>query len=567
MTDLEVPTLSQSGSVDALGDEYLTQLTESNPFYATTFGLPGHDAQVQDVSAGAQENLARRMANIHDRVSALNPDTLVDNDRTSRALVLHGTQAVVDSVEARTTEWQLGGLSGPVYTVLGVTPKVTLTDRTKALDYAERCAGLVSYVDSSTQALRRGLKDQMVSSKRVVESTIATLDRYLATAVDADPLLMPLVTVDDTGLRGRVESTIIDEVRPALAKLRNVLHDELLPAALSDERCGVMYLPGGEEIYRRLAEQHTTTTRTPEDLHETGLDMADQLRAEFGELGSRVLGTNDFGEVKRRLREDPALCYSSAEEILRDGRDAQQRAEDAVPDWFGRWHRASCEVEPMNAAEAATSALGYYQPPAADGSRPGRCWLNTSRPTTRPRYECETLTFHETVPGHHMQFALAQELDGLPAYRRFAYVTAFGEGWGLYTERLADEMGVYSGDLARFGMVSFDAWRAARLVVDTGLHALGWSRQRAIDYMWENTALTMANITTEVDRYISMPGQALAYMTGRLEIVRLRELAQSRLGSQFDIKAFHDTVLGNGSIPLSQLADIVERWTAAQSNR
>lgn len=567
MTLNEAPAPPHGGSVDDLGGDYLELYAAANPFAATTFGLPGHDAEVPDVSAEARSELAGRMTAIRDRVVALAPDALDDTDRTSRALLAHDTQAVINSVEARETEWQLGGLVGPAYAVLGAVPKVALTDQEKAADYAERCARLASYVDDSTHALRRGLRDGLVASRRVIQSTITTLDGYLSAAVGADPLLIPLAEVENPQVRARVEVAVTEGVRPAMARLRNALRDELTLAARPDEKCGVMHLPGGDEIYRRLVEQHTTTQRTPQDLHETGLRMAEQLRAEFAELGGRVLGTSDFAEVQRRLREDPSLCYSSGEEMLRDVREALRRAEDAVPDWFGRRHRAPCEVAPMNAAEADTSVLGYYQPPAGDGSRPGRCWLNTSHPATRTRYESEALAFHESVPGHHMQFALAQELDGLPAYRRFAYVTAFGEGWGLYTERLADDMGLYSDDLARFGMVSFDAWRAARLVVDTGLHAFGWSRRRAIDYMWDNTALTMANIANEVDRYISMPGQALAYMTGRLEIVRLREMAQSRLGSRFDIKAFHDTVLGSGSIPLSQLADVVERWVTTQAGR
>ncbi|MBK1787279.1 DUF885 domain-containing protein [Prauserella cavernicola] len=559
MSDDQSTIDAKAGPVDRLGQEYFELFVSAHPFTATTFGVPGHDAEVPDVSAEAQAELGRRMASIRDRAAALSPERLDDTDRTSRALVMHDAQAVVNTVQARESEWQLGSLTGAASAVLGTVPKAVLTDARKAADYAERCARLPSYVEASAEALRRGMGDGLVASRRLVESTIATIDGYLGAATDVDPLLTPLEQVEDAAVRERVRDAVTGGVRPAMARLRDVLRAELLPVARPDEKCGVLHLPGGEDIYRRLVEQHTTTTRTPEDLHETGLRLAEQLREEFAELGGRVLGTSDFAEVTARLRDDEALRYASAEQIVTDARAALRRAEEAVPDWFGRRHRAPCEVDRMNSAEAETSVLGYYQPPAWDGSRPGRCWLNTSNPGSRARYECETLTFHETVPGHHLQFALAQELEELPAYRRFAYVTAYGEGWGLYTERLADEMGLYSSDLARFGMVSFDAWRAARLVVDTGLHSAGWSRRQAIDYLWESTALSMGNVVNEVDRYISMPGQALAYMTGRLEIARLRELAQSRLGSRFDITAFHDIVLGSGSIPLSQLADTVDR--------
>ncbi|USQ81269.1 DUF885 domain-containing protein [Ornithinimicrobium faecis] len=553
-------------AVDELGDHYLDTFTAAYPFTATVFGLPGHDAEVQDVSEQGRADLARTMAQLRDQVSALAPDELTPTERASRSLLLHTTSTVVDSVESRESDWQIGGLVGPVYAVLAMVPKVTLDSAQRGQDYEARLARLDGYLDQSIDALRRGVRDGLVANRRLVESTVSTLDAYLGAGVAADPLLQPLGQLADEAGRARIEESVTGSVRPAMARLRRALAEEVLPAARPDDRGGMTYLPGGDEAYTKLVRQHTTTDRTVEELHATGLTIAEKLRGEFSELGSRVLGTGDVAEVTHRLREDPGLRFSSGEEMLHLASEAMRRAEEAVPDWFNRWHQAACEIGPLNAAEAETSALGYYQPPAGDGTRPGRCWLNTSHPEARPRYEMETLTFHETVPGHHLQFALSQELTELPAYRRFAYVTAFGEGWGLYTERLGDEMGIYSDDLARFGMVSFDAWRAARLVVDTGIHALGWSRQQAIDYMWDNTALTRGNIINEVDRYTSMPGQALAYMTGRLEIVRLRKAAEAELGARFDIKAFHDTVLGGGSVPLSELADVVTRWSATHAD-
>ena len=224
-----------------------------------------------------------------------------------------------------------------------------------------------------------------------------------------------------------------------------------------------------------------------------------------------MLGTGDMDQVLARLRDDPGLRFATGAEILQSGRDALDRAVAALPAIVGRVPRAPCRVDEMSAYEAKDAVLGYYQPPAADGGQPGVHWLNTSAPETRTRYEYEALAFHESVPGHHLQFALAQELEELPRFRRFGYVTAFSEGWALYTERLADELGLYSGDLERFGMLSFDSWRACRLVVDTGLHQLGWSRDQAIGYMLANSALTRTNIENEVDRYVAMarPGPGL----------------------------------------------------------
>jgi len=236
------------------------------------------------------------------------------------------------------------------------------------------------------------------------------------------------------------------------------------------------------------------------------------------------------------------------------------RARAAIPKWFGNLPKTECEVVRMQEHEEKHSTIAYYLQPAADGSRPGRYYINTSDPKTRPVYEAEALAYHESIPGHHLQIAIAQELEGVPEFRRHSGVTAFVEGWGLYSERLADEMGLYSSDLDRLGMLSYDSWRACRLVVDTGMHAKGWTRAQAISFMLENSALAENNIVNEVDRYICWPGQALAYKTGQLEILSLRQQAQRRLGKRFSIKEFHDALLKNGAVPLQTLRNIMEEY-------
>jgi uncharacterized protein (DUF885 family) len=277
-------------------------------------------------------------------------------------------------------------------------------------------------------------------------------------------------------------------------------------------------------------------------------------------LGARVLGTRTRQEAIAALRADPALHFTTRDEVEAKAVAALARANEVTPAWFGRLPQASCEVVRMGAHEEEHSTIAYYRHPAEDGSRPGSYAINTSHPETRPRYEAEVLAYHESVPGHHLQVAIAQELEGLPSIRRHLGPTAFMEGWGLYIERLADEMGLYSGDLDRIGVLSFDAWRASRLVVDTGIHALGWTRDQAIAYMLDHTALGANNVVNEVDRYIVYPGQALAYKTGQLELLRLRDDAKARLGPAWDIRAFHDTVLGEGAIALPTLRSIVDAW-------
>jgi uncharacterized protein (DUF885 family) len=305
---------------------------------------------------------------------------------------------------------------------------------------------------------------------------------------------------------------------------------------------------------------YTSLDLSPEELHRTGLEEVARINDEMERLGARVLGSSERGEILRRLRTDPELYFESSDEVAGKAESALRKAQAILPEWFGILPRAACEVSRMEKHEEKHSTIAYYRQPAVDGSRPGRYYINTFAPRTRPRYEAEALAYHEAIPGHHLQIALTQELEDLPEFRRHEGVTAFVEGWALYAERLADDMGLYTSDLDRIGMLSYEAWRACRLVVDTGMHAKGWSRQQAIDFMVGNTALAENNIVNEVDRYIAWPGQALAYKTGQLEILRLRREAESRLGERFDIKAFHDAVLGNGAVPLPSLRRSVEAY-------
>jgi uncharacterized protein (DUF885 family) len=310
---------------------------------------------------------------------------------------------------------------------------------------------------------------------------------------------------------------------------------------------------------------HTSLDMSAEEIHRLGLEQVAKFRHDLAELGQKVFGTSDIATIQQRLRADTSMHFRTGEEVESKAREALARANAAVPQWFGQVRpHARCEVKVMGMHEAPYSTVAYYRQPSADGARPGFYMINTWKPETRPRYEAEALAFHESVPGHHLQIAVAQEMKGLPEFRKHQGVTAFVEGWALYTERLANDMGLYSGDLDRMGMLSYDAWRSCRLVVDTGLHAMGWTRQQAIDYMMENSCLAENNIVNEVDRYLTWPGQALAYKLGQLEILKLRDEAHQRLGDTFDIREFHDVVLGSGAVALPVLDQQVRAWIAQQ---
>jgi uncharacterized protein (DUF885 family) len=392
----------------------------------------------------------------------------------------------------------------------------------------------------------------------LVEMAIDQIDRFLA----ADPSPLVLAAPPDwpgaEGWLDDIASVISRDVRPAFVAHREELRDEVLPTARDVDTVGLVHLPDGLARYGRLVRLHTTTERTPEDLHQVGLDVVARIHEEFRSLGSELFGLSDVRQVFAHLQSDPGLRWSSAEQILEAAEATVRRAEAASADWFGTVPEAICALEAIPELEAEGAAPAYYMPPALDGSRPGTYYTNVNKPSERTSFDLESVAFHEAVPGHHFQISLALELEGLPLIRRLPMFTAYVEGWGLYSERLADEMGLYSSPLQRMGMLSADVWRASRLVVDTGMHAFGWTRQQAVDYLLENTPVAPIDVESEIDRYIAYPGQALSYMTGRLELERLRGHAEQTLGDRFDVKAFHDTVLGSGALPLSVLADVVE---------
>jgi uncharacterized protein (DUF885 family) len=531
-----------------LGDEYFRLHFAGDPFQAGVFGVPGYEAEVPDPSRAAAARQQGELARLAAQLATVDRDALDQENRISHAilsrLLRDEQQTLRDGVaEVAVT----ASVAGPLAQVVSIVPAGTGSDEA----YLARLEKLGGFFDRHVQRYRQATADGRFPTELGVRQAIAQVDAYLATPVERDPLLRP------GGQNARVAEIIASGVRPALMRFRMALAEHLLPVGRPGERVGLCHVPGGTDAYLGLIRTYTTTELGPEEIHQIGLELVAGLRAEFAERGGRTLGTSDVDEVLVRLREDPGLRFGTAEQIVDTVTGALRRAEDAVPDWFSSYDIAPCVVREMDPAEAENSVLGYYLAPAADGSRPGAHVVNTYRPDLRPRFEYEVLAFHESVPGHHLQVAVAQSRDDLPQFRRFAFFDAHGEGWGLYTERLSDEMGLFTSDLSRLGMVSFDAWRACRLVVDTGLHHLGWSREQAIAYMRANTALSETNIANEVDRYIAIPGQALAYMIGRLRIRQLRDGARAALGPAFDIRAFHHEVLAHGPLPLDTLQELI----------
>jgi uncharacterized protein (DUF885 family) len=541
----------------------------AHPVYATALGDRRFDDRLRDNGPGALAADAARLSGWLRQAEAVEPAGLPPGERVTHSALLDFLRFELDLIEAGLDAWSVDPLDGPQVSYLNVPSFQPVRTAEEGEALVARWREMGPWIDRLTATTRDSLDRGVAAPQALVRNVVAELDDLLARPIDEWPLVDPARTDHPDWRTGQqtahaeaVRAAVIDGIRPAFVRYRAFLADELGPVARGDDRPGLSHLPGGAEAYARLVRSHTTLDLGPEVIHRIGLEETERIDAEFRELGGRLLGTTDQAASLERLRADPALHFATPAEVFDVAQASLARANAAIPTWFGRLPTTPCVVVEMGAHEAKYSTIAYYREPAADGSRPGSYYINTTAPETRPRYEAETLAFHEAVPGHHLQIAIAQELDGLPAFRRLSGATAYVEGWGLYSERLSVEMGLLSGDLDRFGVASFDAWRACRLVVDTGLHALGWSRDEAIRFMHEHTALAENNIANEVDRYLAMPGQALAYKLGQREILRLREVARTAQGPGFDIRAFHDVVLGQGALALTTLAAVVDAWIA-----
>jgi uncharacterized protein (DUF885 family) len=554
-----------AAELERLSEEFFDVAHRADPFGATQVGASGFDALVPDPSRAGAAHDAQQIARVEAELSRVDVGRLDQAGRVNSAVMAHLAWAARSDLEHGLWEANLsaGGYVSPQAMVFMSVP-TALLDSADAVDsYLRRLRGLGEYFDAVTHRYAEAKRDGRIPTAVGTRQAMEQIEGHLARDVTDDLMVTVRLPdgVDQAAVRREAAGIVDGEIRPALRRLLACQRDELLPVARPDEQVGIKFVPGGTEGYRAAVRKHTTTELSPEEIHQIGLDCLAALQEEWAELGGRVLGITDVPAILERLRDDPALRFTSSAEIVRTVTDALQRAEDARDGWFPRFDIPDCVIEEIDPVEAGNAPLAYYRPPAAGGLRPGAHCLLTTEPMQRYVYEYEALSFHESTPGHHLQIASSQTLP-LPAFRRFldAEVCGYVEGWGLYCERLADEMGLYTSDLQRLGMLSFDSLRACRLVVDTGMHHYGWSRSQATDFMWRNTATTRANVRNEIDRYIGWPGQALAYMVGRREIQRLRAEAERQLGPDFDIRAFHGTVLGNGAVPLGVLEQLVTTW-------
>lgn len=552
-----------NAGLQALSESYWEDELAANPLNALLLGIHDYDTEMDDLSREAEDNRIAEFREYVAKAAAFDPDTLTPDERVTRDVMIFEAGTGADMLEMRSSEMGVNHAIGIQAMLPVLFPQFPIDEPEHAEAMLIKYPKFATMFDQMTDRLRSGVANGRTPMASTAAKVVEQFDAILAIQPEQSAFLTtrhPQVYSDEQAAAWRAElaGIVRDAIYPALQRHRDYIADHVIPAGRSDDNPGICYLEGGDEWYRRAIKRHTSVDMTADEIHEIGLEQIHKLDEEYRTLGAEVLGTSDLKEIYARLRDDPDLRFNSGEEIRAASEAALAKAKATMGDWFGQLPKADCFVQ-----ETPSGPQAFYFPPATDGSRPGAFYVNTSDPSAWKRYEMEALAYHEGIPGHHLQLAISGELEGVPDFRKHAMVTAYAEGWGLYTERLADEMGMYSGPLERMGMLSADSLRAGRLVVDTGIHAKGWSRQQAIDFFAGNSPQNLNGIAEEVDRYIGMPGQALAYMIGRLEIIRMRREAEESMGDRFDIKGFHDTVLCSGLVPLGTLDRMVKEWAAA----
>jgi len=542
-----------------LADRLHRRWLESNPFAATMYGVPGYDDLVPDESEEGRRAWHAEVGRFLSEADAmagrqLTPAEAVTLDCAKEAAAQEREVIDLAGAEHTVTAMQYAGPAA----FLAVAARTVLVDPAAAEAYLTRLRRSGTWLDQIGERLRTGAGKGRLPVAPLAGRAVTWAEGVLA-APGKSPVLSPRPPQDwDRAPAWEQERRAAAEevVHPALARWVAVVK-ELLPRARPSDQAGLVHLPGGEADYARAVRIYTTLPLSPQELHQTGLDEVAALEARAVELGAG-LGLSRLDEVFAALRDSSGTI--SPQEAIRQAAAAVKRAEARAGELFPAPLPPPCEVTPMPEVVAVSGAAPHYTPPRLDGGRPGTFWFNTERPTAGTGWDIEVVAFHEAVPGHHLQLSRLQLLTSLPALQRQRSLAVFSEGWGLYAEQLAEEAGLFADDRGLLGSISTSLMRAARLVVDTGIHAFGWSRERALEFLAEHVPMPREFLAAEVDRYVVMPGQALAYLTGKLEILRIRDEARERLGPAFSLPAFHGAVLDHGSLPMPALARSIAGW-------
>ncbi len=539
-----------------------------SPTFASFLGDKRYNREWGDLSLEAIERSQEEDRRVLERLDAIDVEKLSETDRLNYRLFRKRYEYAVDEQPYR---WFLLPLDqrGGIQTANETADSLAFETPRDYEDWIARLEAFPAYADQTIALMRQGIAEKRVHARVVMERVPGQIDKQLVEQPAESPFFDPFERFPDSieaeereRLEQRARQAISDHVLPTFRRFKEFFVNEYLPATY--ERVGVWQFPDGKAMYAAQSRSYTTTELTPEQIHRIGLDETARIRAEMEAIIKQVEFDGTFDEFLNFLRSDPQFYYDSPEELLEGYQALAKRIDPTLPKLFGKLPRIPYGVEPIPDNVAPDTTTAYYRPPSADGRRAGTYFVNLYKPEVRPKFEMEALSIHESVPGHHLQIALATELGDVPQFRKFSRYTAFTEGWGLYAESLGEELGFYRNPYSKFGQLTYEMWRAVRLVVDTGMHHFGWTRQRAIDFFMANAPKTEQDIVNEIDRYIAWPGQALAYKMGELKIKELRKRSESRLGEDFDIREFHDLVLSAGAISLDVLEERVDAWLAGK---
>lgn len=545
-------------------DAWESDLLE-DPLFASQAGDHRHDNRLPRVTVDDYRRRLEKDREFVRRLRQIDRGKLSPQEQTSYDIFARRRQDQIEEYEFRAHLAPITNRSGFHIEFPELPKNSRLNDAEDYENYVSRLRAFDQFVDDHIELMRAGIQAGIVLPAVSLADYQRPLEAQIVDDAEQSLLYEPfrkfpasISPADRKRLEQAGRAAISESVVPGYRKFFDFLRDEYVPHARG--QIAAAALPKGREFYQHRVRQFTTLDVTPQAVHDTGLAEVARIRKEMQDVIAKTGFEGDFAAFVEFLRSDPRFYVETPEALLQAVSLVLKRMDGRLPKLFKTLPRTPYGVREIPAFIAPNTTTAYYQPPAGDGSIAGFYYVNTFNLKARPLYEIEALSFHEAVPGHHLQIARQQELDDLPEFRKFAGFTAFVEGWGLYAERLGLEVGFYEDPYSNFGRLSYEMWRACRLVVDTGMHYLGWTREQAIEFMAANTALTRLNIVNEVDRYIAWPGQALAYKTGELKIRQLRRKAEEKLGSRFNVREFHDAVLANGAVPLDVLERIVDEY-------
>ena len=561
-----------NSDLQQLSSDFFQNSLDSSPTSAIMRGHKQYFDQIEELDEETFEKETKAVNDFISRLESIDPESLSNREKVTHGMLDFALSSNKDSLQDRS--WEFGaGVSGFTGFLIDYNQQMFVPDSESADMLLKRLELYKRLFTQIADIQMVGLKNNRVATERNLLRTIDQLENYLGSSLEEDPLLLVNFSPEISepfisDWKEKAKKIIDSNIRPSVLAYLEQLKSDHIPKGRSDEHSGIMWVDGGEETYLRALRKYTGHKNiTVKEVHEVGLSEIERLKKEFFEIGENVFpGVSTPEDVLQKMQTEPSMRYESKEQMLQLAIDTIERAYKPLDQWFTVFPKSPCKVLPVPAESEQHAPPAYYYPPLPDGSRDGTYFLNTYKAETKSIFEAESVAFHEAIPGHHLDRTIAVELQDVPEFQKYVASTAFVEGWGLYSEQLANEMGLYSNDVQQLGRLGNDAWRACRLVLDTGMHGMGWSRDKAIEFFRGNSPIEEINAEIETDRYIAWPGQACSYKMGQLKIEELRRKAENELGDKFDIRHFHDEVLCDGGITLPILEKKIKNFINKYKN-